>query len=256
MTTSFRTGWIKDTPDERDYKYSLRVPQRQTLPSVDLRPKCPKVLNQGELGSCTACAATAMVQFVRGVEKHPNWQPSPLFTYYSTRLIEGSVDRDNGASLRNTIASTVRYGVTPELFWKYNISNFKVNPPQGVWSEALNHQTIQYLRIDNTKESEICDCLTKGYPFVFGVAVYESFVSRLVARTGVVPHPNTRKEQFLGGHALLAVGYEQIGKVKHLIVQNSWGTGWGQRGFCKIPFTYITSSVLCGDCWTIRTTEG
>ena len=255
MTTSFKTGWVKDTLDERDYKYSLRVPQKETALSVDLRPKCPKVINQGTLGSCTACATTSMVQFVRGVSKYSEWMPSPLFTYYSTRLIEGSINRDDGASLRNTLISTVRYGVTPELFWRYNIKNFTVKPPQGVWNEALKHQTIQYLRIDNTKESEICDCLTKGYPFVFGVAVYESFLSSTVIRTGIVPFPNTRKEKFLGGHALLAVGYEGTGESKKLIVQNSWGTGWGQRGFCKIPFKYITSSQLCGDCWTIRTTE-
>lgn len=255
MTTSFKTGWIKDLPDERDYKYSLRVAPKTILPTVDLRSKCSPVLNQGNLGSCTACATTSMVQFVRGIEKFANWQPSPLFTYYSTRLIEGTINQDAGASLRNTLSSTVKYGVTPELFWKYNINNFKVKPPQGVWTEALQHQTLQYLRINNAIENEICDCLSQGYPFTFGIAVYNSFLTSAVTRTGIVPMPNTKKEKLQGGHALLAVGYESAGTSKNLIVQNSWGTNWGQKGFCKIPFTYITDTNLCGDCWTIRVTE-
>lgn len=256
MTQQFTSGWLRDKLDERDYKYTLRVKAPTTmLPSVDLRPKCPPILDQGNLGSCTACATTSMVQFVRNIEKFQDFQPSPLFTYYSTRLMEGTEQQDAGASVRDALLSTVKYGVVPELFWRYNIKNFTVKPPAGVWNEALKHQTLSYIRLNSTSVQDICSCLSQGYPFTVGIEVFESFMTSTVARTGIVPMPNVKKENVLGGHCMMAVGYEGVGTNQNLILQNSWGTKWGQRGFCKIPFAYITNPDWAGDFWTIRITE-
>ena len=83
---------------------------------------------------------------------------------------------------------------------------------------------------------------------MFGFTVYESFESQAVAQTGVMPmpQPNERK---LGGHAVLAVGYDNTSR--RMIVRNSWGAGWGQAGYFTMPYEYITGP-NCSDFWTIR----
>jgi C1A family cysteine protease len=90
-------------------------------------------------------------------------------------------------------------------------------------------------------------CLTEGYPFVFGFAVYESFESPQVKRTGVVNMPK-KGEVMLGGHAVMAVGFDQA--KKRFLVRNSWGRNWGMSGYFTMPFEYLET--LSADFWTIR----
>lgn len=90
-------------------------------------------------------------------------------------------------------------------------------------------------------------CLAEGYPFVFGFTVYESFETRKVVETGIASMPR-KKERVLGGHAVLAVGYNQ--KDKRFLVRNSWGTGWGKNGYFTMPYEYLKT--LAADFWTIR----
>src|SRR5439155_1322751 len=100
---------------------------------------------------------------------------------------------------------------------------------------------------------EMRACLADGYPFVFGFTVYESFESERVAATGIVPMPRPR-EKVLGGHAVLAVGYDDA--KKRFLVRNSWGTGWGMQGYFTMPYDYLASRDLSDDFWTIRRQEG
>ena len=95
-------------------------------------------------------------------------------------------------------------------------------------------------------------CLAQGYPFVFGFSVYESFMSPEVATTGEVPLP-PRGEQLIGGHAVLAVGYDD--SIQSFIVRNSWGPKWGLKGYCLMPYGYLTDSQLARDFWAVYTVE-
>ena len=88
-----------------------------------------------------------------------------------------------------------------------------------------------------------------GYPFEFGFTVYESFESQEVAQTGVVPMPQ-QTEKVLGGHAVMAVGYDDA--QQRIIVRNSWGTSWGQQGYFTMPYAYLTNHQLSSDFWTIQ----
>jgi C1A family cysteine protease len=92
-------------------------------------------------------------------------------------------------------------------------------------------------------------CLASGFPFVFGFTVYTSFESEEVAHTGIVPMPS-EGEQALGGHAVVAVGYNDASK--RFIVRNSWGVQWGQKGYFEIPYEYLINSDLADDFWTIK----
>ncbi len=91
-------------------------------------------------------------------------------------------------------------------------------------------------------------CLINGYPIIFGMAVYQSFESEEVAKTGVVSMPK-KDETYLGGHAIMAVGFDDIKQT--FTVRNSWGKDWGDSGYFYLPYEYMTSTEYVNDLWTI-----
>jgi C1A family cysteine protease len=244
-------GWVPDIPDQRDYLYGVvrRIPAR--LPKqVDLRPLCSAVEDQGALGSCTANALAGALEFLEKKDKVPYVDVSRLFVYYNERVIEHTVSSDSGAMLRDGIKTLAKQGVCSEKRWPYVISKFTVKPSAACFTEALQHQITSYQRLLTLNEMRAC--LAEGFPFVFGFTVYESFESAGVARTGVVQMPKPR-EQVMGGHAVMAAGYDDV--KKRLLVRNSWGTGWGMKGYFTLPYDYVADRNLSDDFWTIRRGE-
>ena len=241
-------GWVPDLPDQRDYLFRAvrKVPAK--LPSsVDLRPLCSKVEDQGDLGSCTGNALAGALEFLERKDKVSFVDFSRLFIYYNERLIEHSVHSDSGAMIRDGIKTLAKYGVCSERTWPYVISRFDVKPVAGCYKEALTHTITSYHRILTLDEMRTC--LAEGFPFVFGFTVYDSFESQQVARTGVVNMPG-KGETVAGGHAVLAVGYNDV--KKRFIVRNSWGAGWGMKGYFTMPYAYLKDRNLSDDFWTIR----
>jgi C1A family cysteine protease len=249
-----RYGWIPDLPDQRDHLYAAPAPIVTRLPPhIDLRPKCPPVFDQGQLGSCTANAIGAAYRFdLKRQKVAGRFVPSRLFIYYNERLIEGTVATDAGAMLRDGIKSLAKQGVCNDATWPYDLGRFAEQPPAPAYREALQHQATSYLRVAQ-EGFQMKGCLASGFPFVFGFSVYESFESPEVARTGYVPMPGSRERQ-LGGHAVMAVGYDDA--AQNFICQNSWSTGWGERGFFYLPYAYLGNPQLASDLWTLRTVEG
>jgi C1A family cysteine protease len=250
-----RFGWLPDLPDHRDLAYSAPLTALRALPlKVDLRTKCPPIYDQGQLGSCTANAIAAAFQFDQKKEGLKDFIPSRLFIYYNERDMEGTIGEDSGAYLRDGIKSVHKLGVCRETKWPYDPSLFPPNPRLTVkpspacYAEAKKHTAEQYARVPRTL-NQMKGCLSSGFPFVYGFTVYESFEGNRVARTGVVPMPKP-KEEVLGGHAVLAVGYDESSQ--RFIVRNSWGTGWGMRGYFTMPYSYLLDGDLSDDFWTIR----
>lgn len=249
-----RYGWTPDVPDQRDQLFSATRPILAALPPrVDLRAKFPKPYDQGQLGSCTANAIAGALEFNQKKQKQkPTFTPSRLFIYYNERVMEGTVDSDAGAMLRDGIKSAVKQGVPPEKpWWPYDIAKFREKPPKPVYEEAAKHQAVLYQRVARTL-SQMKGCLAAGFPFVFGFSVYESFESQTVASTGVVNMP-LPKEQLIGGHAVLAVGYDD--SESRFIVRNSWSDKWGLKGYFTMPYTYLLDGNLADDFWTIQLVE-
>ncbi len=217
--------------------------------AVDLRAACPPVYDQGDLGSCTANAIAGAIQFEQIKQAlATTFEPSRLFIYYNERAIEGTVDSDSGAMIRDGIKSVAAQGAPPETDWPYDITLFAVEPPPSAYADAASHKLLQYQRV-LPRLNQIKSCLAAGFPFVFGFTVYESFESDAVAATGVVPMPGT-SESVLGGHAVMAAGYDD--SQMRLIVRNSWGSGWGQAGYFTMPYAYVLDSDLASDFWTLR----
>ncbi|MPQ87117.1 C1 family peptidase [Pseudomonas sp. MAFF 730085] len=243
-------GWIRDLPDHRDHLYAAPPAMLVALPpSVDLRPQCPPVYNQGQLGSCTANGIAGAIQFDRMKQKlTPLFEPSRLFIYYNERVIEHTVDSDSGAMIRTGIKSVGVQGDCPESEWPYDITKFTVKPPQKCYTDAKKYKAVQYQKVAQNL-NQMKGCLAAGYPFVLGFSVYESLESEEVTKTGIVPMPAST-EKMLGGHCVLAVGYDDA--KQRFIIRNSWGDAWGMKGYGTLPYGYLMDENLSSDFWTIR----
>jgi len=243
-------GWVPDIPDHRDFMYAAPIANVAALPaSVDLRPGCPKeVYDQGQLGSCTANSIAGALEFDQIKQGLKTFTPSRLFIYYNERVMEHTVDTDSGAQIRDGIKSVGKIGAPPETDWPYDIAKFTQKPSAQAIKDAPLGKALQYQRVPQVV-NQMKGCLASGYPFVFGFTVYESFESDRVATTGVVPMPGPN-EQVLGGHAVLAVGYDDPSQ--RFLVRNSWGSGWGMGGYFTMPYAYLTDSNLADDLWTVR----
>lgn len=247
-----RYGWQRDLPDVRDHLFAAPPAVFGALPAkVDLRPQCPPVYDQGQLGSCTANAIAAAVQFDRLKQKIADFVPSRLFIYYNERVIEHSVASDSGAQIRDGIKSVAKQGDCSETEWPYVISKFKTRPAQRCYSDALKYKTVSYQRITQSL-AQLKSCLAAGFPFVFGFTVYESFENPAVAKSGHAPLPKPG-ESTVGGHAVVGVGYDDA--KQWFVVRNSWGAEWGLKGYFTLPYAYVADANLASDFWTIRVVQ-
>lgn len=236
---------IGRTPTEKQKLMAVIPPRPTVLPSsVDLRSRMPPVYNQGALGSCTANALCALVQFL-----DPRLQGSRLFVYYNERRKEGTIPDDAGAYLFDGISTLETYGVCPETMWPYNISKFAEAPPNPCYVDAETHQTLVAQTIPNNATT-MKNALDQGIPFCVGILVYPAFVSASVSKTGTVPMPSGRP---LGGHAVVVVGYND--KTQRWILRNSWGTSWGDKGYFTLPYAYLLNQAWASDMWMIKQVE-
>lgn len=248
-----RYGWVRDLPDHRDHLYAAPPAIAVALPAkVDLRRHCPPVLDQGALGSCTANAIGNAHRFDQMKQKAAkNFLPSRLFIYYNERAMEGTIKVDAGAQIRDGIKSIAQKGACPENSWPYLIAAYARKPTAACFKIALTHQAVSYQRLVQSL-SQMKGCLASGYPFVFGFTVYDGFESQAVAKSGVAQLPGAN-ESVVGGHAVLAVGYDD--KTQRFIVMNSWSDRWGSKGYFTIPYAYLTDANLAADFWTVRVVE-
>jgi hypothetical protein len=252
----FKTGCNKQKEDVRDRAYKPRLVHWTELKDIDLRKGCGAPRTQGNIGSCTAFATTAMFDFVRRKNSMVTWLPSPLFTYYATRKAVDPVLTDSGAAIRDALKSAARDGVSMERVWPYVIEKYNEHPPEEAWNIAEKHQALEYLKINDFNKDEWLNCLNDGYPFVFGLNLYSSFFDPFMQLMGgFMLDPDRENEKMVGAHCMMAVGYiKNYNGKEYLIVQNSWGTSWGDGGYCYIPLSYIMSNDSF-DFWTIRLTE-
>ncbi|MCX6991882.1 MAG: C1 family peptidase [Kiritimatiellaeota bacterium] len=260
METHYKLGWLPDVPDTRDIPFAavFRIPRK--LPAhADLRAGCSPVEDQGNLGSCTAQALIGALEFLQlcalpspsDKSKISRFRDlSRLFVYYNERAASGTVQEDSGAMLRTGIKTLKAQGVCRESLWPYEIRRFTVKPAAACFTEAADHQVTAYQRLNTLAEMKAC--LAMGLPFVFGFAVYEHVMSAAVARTGRIRLPG-KNERMLGGHAVMAVGYQE--NTRTVLFRNSWGAAWGQAGYGQMPYAYLESRELADDFWCIQGTE-
>lgn len=241
--------WVKDAPDERDLKYTLAG--KPLPPVVDLRQWASPVDDQGSLGSCTGNAIAGAIELMDNKNYKMKTEISRLFIYYYERLIEGTVNQDAGAQIRDGIKVGYTYGAPLEKLWPYNINKFKTAPSAAAIADAAKRKITKYQNAADF--NAVKDAVASGYPVVIGFTVYSSFESDTVAKTGNMPMPNVKTEQCLGGHAVCIVGYDDHKQC--FIVRNSWGTTWGDKGYFYMPYGIIQNPNLSSDFWVIQTSD-
>lgn len=243
-------GWKRDKPSESDMYHNFALHKsHDTIKVVDLRDKMPPVYDQGQLGSCTANAIAGAYEFDEMKQGEKNvFTPSRLFIYYNERKANGTINEDSGASIRDSVMEISNVGVCPESMWEYDIAKYQDCPPEKCYDDATKHKCVQYKRVKQNLE-QIKQCLIEGFPFVFGIDVYESFESDEVKKTGVVPMPK-KGEKLLGGHALAMSGFSD--DKQQFIFRNSWGTSFGIDGYGFLPYDYVLDPNLAADFWTVR----
>ena len=270
-------GWLPDLPDFRDFTPDdepelAGTPSRQEQPpvpemlqavgvaetetaslpsSVDLRGSFPPIEDQESLGSCTANAGVGLVEYFEKVAHGKHIDASRLFLYKATRNLMG-VTGDTGAFLRTTTQALVLFGVPPEDYWPYVIADFEDEPTAFCYAFAENYKAIKYYRLDKQATpreqllTRIKTNLSSKLPSMFGFTVYSSYTQ--AGQTGEIPYP-VANEKKVGGHAVIAAGYDDAKKITNatsgssetgaLLIRNSWGTGWGDNGYGWLPYRYV-----------------
>jgi len=267
-------GWVRDSLDPRDRVFSAPLERLQALPPrVDLladHPELfPPVYDQGRIGSCTGNAIAAAVQFERRKQLaqskgFQDFVPSRLFIYYNERHTEHTVPLDAGAQIRDGMKSIAKLGVCPESDWTYDDTpadpathlfphgaKETLPPDRDAVKIAKNYIALSYWRINRTL-SQMKGCLADGYPFVVGFRVYDSIYDAQGEPRTIFPIPSAAdlSAGSIGGHAVLAVGYDDDKQLFKL--RNSWGPNVQDNGYFYMPYAYLTDTQLSSDFWTLR----
>jgi C1A family cysteine protease len=281
MTELYKTkgmGWLPDYPDIRDYTIERtdindRLSNIQSIAliarnvndklekldeRVDLSMYCSPAEDQGPLASSTAHAIIGLVEYFERLTYGKIMDASRLFLYKLTRnLLRWS--GDTGAFLRTTIHTLNLFGLLPEEYWKYDIRDLDTEPPAFYYALAQKY-AVKYLRLDHKRISNehllvyIKSFISKRHPLAFGFSVYNSISQ--VSSNGLIPYPDIRRDTVVGGHAVMAVGYDDYkdnvggGANGALLIRNSWGTDWGQNGYGWLPYKYVHDG-LTEDWWIL-----
>jgi C1A family cysteine protease len=214
---------------------------------IDLRPLCPPVVDQADLATDSASALCCALEMLEKKAGRPSVRFSRLFLYYNQRDIENTVESDNGASISSGIKSLAKQGCCSEDSWKYNALNFATRPSDACYMEGLIHKIASSQHIETLDQMRAS--LADGFPFVFSMTIYESFQNPSVEKTGIIYMPGPG-EQYFGSMAVLAVGYDDFKKT--LIVRNSFGPSWGNKGCFTLPYDYASAKDMANDVWTFR----
>ena len=245
--TRFRLVDNPGPPLEETYSPSVSTPAS----SMDLRSNFTPVKSQGSLGSCTTFALTSIYEYILKKNHLDEVDLSERFLYYNVRKANGQENADPGSSYYDCIKSLGEHGICLEKYFPYKTNDIAEAPPQEAYSDAENRKVLKALNV-NPELKDIKSALAEGYPVAISLKIYDSFSEG----EGFISRPSEEAiaSEKGGWHAMTVCGYSD--ENKFFIVRNSWGIGFGDNGYCYVPYSYMTDKRLIGNCCIISQISG
>ncbi len=213
-------------------------------PAIDFASQIKIVRDSGNEGSVVGQALATALEFQIAKALNENVRISARYIYYVARQAAGTTETDSGAQIKDAVRALSRRGAVEESVWPYVAGEFAAKPPAAV--DKARRFRIADARLLGSLD-DVKRALAQNGPVVAGIAVFQSAMGAATTKTGVFPLPKD-KEQIIGGHAIVIVGYDdQDRRVKFV---NSWGAGWGDHGFGYVPYDYLAKYM--SDAWTFR----
>ena len=231
--TTYKLLDIEEKPLQDDYE--AKEKHRQ---SVDLRPLFSSIKDQGQLGTCSVFSIVSVYEYILKKTKREH-DLSERFVYYNVLKDSGKME-DIGSSLYGVVESITKYGVCAEKHCKYEVEKYHIAPSKEAYEDAIAHR-IKVAKNVRISHKDITSALSEGYPVTISLKIFDSFGNQ---SKGFVYRPTDEEiaENKYGNHAMVICGYSEEDKV--YIVRNSWGKGFGDNGYCYIPFSYIEDDKL------------
>jgi C1A family cysteine protease len=218
---------------------------------IDLRKFCPPVEDQLNTNSCVANAVVGALEFHQLKAGLPLTDISRLFVYYNARSLSDAEGQDTGSFIHHGMAAILAYGGCEARMWPFEQAMVTSKPTEACYENAAHYEAVQYAR--TPRGVPALTALAQGLPVVFGMFAPQDYY-QIAAQTGVMPRPDQVAPQSPpSGHAMLMVGYDLSDKT--YLVRNSWGMGWADQGYCKIPFETMDAWARPEDFWTIGAIE-
>jgi C1A family cysteine protease len=181
------------------------------------------------------CVGFATVDGMKEYQEKLEWkklvQLSVRYVYAEAKKIDGHPDEE-GTEIRCAMKVLKSNGVPPDDCWKYR-PHQDDKPCDDADELARPYRIESYVRVKT--ELEMKETLFVNGPFVAGVDVYYDAWTAAEA-TGKVKMPKKNDER-AGGHAICVVGYDD--KTRYFKLKNSWGKGWGAKGYGFLPYGYL-----------------
>lgn len=241
-----------DNFDPRDFPMLLS--QAVVTPDVvDYTGEMSSVKEQKELGSCVSFAVTAVKEWQERKEylqekldgkkydRLVEHDLSEQWLYYKCKEID-PWPNEEGSSLRYAMKVLQKQGIPPEKGWKYND---KIKGEHERWAPLMARWGYggTYFRISSVAALEAS--LFKNGPVAIGVMCFQEIFNP--GPSGVVRMPRN-EWLYYGNHAITCVGFNR--RTRLFKFKNSWGVGYGQRGYGYFPYDYIKNYMI--DAWVIE----
>ncbi len=215
---------------------------RDETVTLDVRTRQSAVKDQGRRGTCVAFAATAGHEMLRADDEDLGEE----FLHWAAKQRDGFPVATEGTTLAAAASALADLGQPPEHMWPYDEYRDQwdaaYQPPEGTHAEAV-HRRLGDGHALPLSPAALRAALDRGGAVLLGVRLYATW--HAVSSDGQIALPASGAVA-LGGHAVLLAGYDD-GAAEgegHIIVRNSWGDDWGDKGYGYLPYAYVEAHGL------------